>query len=86
MTFKLLVVDDEAIMRKGIANFIDWDSLDCKVAGTAGNGMEAIEFIKASPVDIVITDIKMPVASRTRRSRSSPPGNRPPSPKKNWHF
>ena len=42
MTFKLLVVDDEAIMRKGIANFIDWDSLDCKVAGTAGNGMEAM--------------------------------------------
>ena len=38
MTFKLLVVDDEAIMRKGIANFIDWDSLDCQVAGTAGNG------------------------------------------------
>ena len=79
MTFKLLVVDDEAIMRKGIANFIDWDSLDCKVAGTAGNGMEAIEFIKASPVDIVITDIKMPVAwlwqnssmSISRRSKSS---------------
>lgn len=62
MTFKLLVVDDEAIMRKGIANFIDWDSLDCQVAGTAGNGIEAIEFIKARPVDIVITDIKMPVA------------------------
>lgn len=62
MTFKLLVVDDEAIMRKGIANFIDWDSFDCKVAGTAGNGIEAIEFIKANPVDIVITDIKMPVA------------------------
>ncbi|MEZ3468025.1 MAG: DUF4869 domain-containing protein [Schaedlerella sp.] len=43
MTFKLLVVDDEAIMRKGIANFIDWDSLDCQVAGTAGNGIEAIQ-------------------------------------------
>lgn len=62
MIFKLLVVDDEAIMRKGIANFIDWDSLDCKVAGTAGNGIEAIEFIKTNPVDIVITDIKMPGA------------------------
>ena len=62
MTFKLLVVDDEAIMRKGIANFIDWDSLDCNVAGTAGNGIEAIEFIKTNSVDIVITDIKMPVA------------------------
>ena len=62
MIFKLLVVDDEAIMRKGIANFIDWDSLDCKVAGTACNGIEAIEFIKTNPVDIVITDIKMPGA------------------------
>lgn len=62
MTFRLLVVDDEAIMRKGIANFIDWDSLDCKVAGTADNGAHAIEFIKENPVDIVITDIKMPVA------------------------
>ncbi len=62
MTFRLLVVDDEAIMRKGIANFIDWDSLDCKVAGTADNGAAAIEFIKENPVDIVITDIKMPVA------------------------
>ena len=41
MTFKLLVVDDEAIVRNGIANFIDWDSLDCQVAGTAGNGIEA---------------------------------------------
>lgn len=62
MTFRLLVVDDEAIMRKGIANFIDWDALDCKVAGTADNGAAAIEFITENPVDIVITDIKMPVA------------------------
>ena len=42
MTFKLLVVDDEAIMRNGIANFIDWDSLDCQVAGTAGNGIPVL--------------------------------------------
>lgn len=62
MTFKLLIVDDESIMRKGIVNFIDWDSLDCKVVGTACNGMEAIEFIKTNSVDIVITDLKMPLA------------------------
>lgn len=62
MIFKLLVVDDEAIMRKGISNFMNWESIDCEVAGTASDGLEAIEFIKMNTVDIVITDIKMPAA------------------------
>lgn len=61
MIFTLLVVDDEAVIRKGISSFINWDSLDCQVAGTASNGLEAIEFIKEHPTDIIITDIKMPV-------------------------
>ena len=62
MIFKLLIVDDEATMRKGIANFINWDSIDCEIAGTASDGIEAIEFLKENAVDIVITDIKMPGA------------------------
>lgn len=62
MIFKLLIVDDETTMRKGIANFMNWDSIGCEVAGTSSDGLEAIEFIKRHPVDIVITDIKMPEA------------------------
>lgn len=62
MIFKLLIVDDEATMRKGIANFMNWSSIDCTVTGTASDGMEAIDFLRKSPVDIIITDIKMPVA------------------------
>lgn len=62
MIFKLLIVDDEATMRKGIANFMNWDSVDCSVAGTASDGLEAIQFLKEHEVDIVITDIKMPEA------------------------
>lgn len=62
MIFKLLIVDDEATMRKGIANFMNWDSIGCEVAGTASDGLEAIEFLKQHSVDIVITDIKMPEA------------------------
>lgn len=62
MIFKLLVVDDEATMRKGIANFINWSSIDCEVAGTASDGVEAMDFLASSPVDIVITDIRMPEA------------------------
>ena len=31
MTFKLLIVDDESTMRKGIAEFMNWDSINCEV-------------------------------------------------------
>ena len=62
MIFKLLVVDDETTVRKGIANFMNWAAIDCEVAGTACDGLEAIEFLQRHPVDIVITDIKMPEA------------------------
>lgn len=62
MTFKILVVDDEATMRKGITNFIKWNSLDCQVVGAVENGLAAIRFITDNDVDIVITDIKMPGA------------------------
>lgn len=62
MIFKLLIVDDEATMRKGISNFMNWESIGCQVAGTASDGLEAIEFIKQNHVDIVITDIRMPVS------------------------
>lgn len=49
-------------MRKGISNFMDWDSIGCEVAGTASDGLEAIQFLRHNHVDIVITDIKMPEA------------------------
>lgn len=62
MTFKLLIVDDESTMRKGIAEFMNWNSIDCEVAGTASDGLEAIAFLKEHDADIIITDIKMPEA------------------------
>ncbi len=62
MIFKLLIVDDEATMRRGIANYMNWASIDCEVAGTASDGAEAIDFLSRTSVDVVITDIKMPEA------------------------
>lgn len=60
MIFHLLIVDDEAATRKGLSCFIDWESIDCTVTATACDGADAIRKIESSPVDIVITDIKMP--------------------------
>jgi YesN/AraC family two-component response regulator len=58
--YKVLLVDDERIIRDGISKMINWEALGLILAGTAKNGLEAYEFIKGNPPDIVITDIKMP--------------------------
>ena len=82
MIFKLLVVDDEVTMRKGISNYMNWASIDCQVVGSASDGVEAMEFLKSQPVDIVITDIKMPAAdglevARCPRKLSPDKGDHP---------
>jgi two-component system response regulator YesN len=57
----LLVIDDEAIQRKGIVTSIDWGALDVTVTGEASNGEEGLRLIRERKPDLVITDIRMPV-------------------------
>lgn len=57
--YKLLLVDDERIIREGIVQLVDWASLKIDVE-EATNGVEAYNKIKEAVPDIVITDIKMP--------------------------
>lgn len=60
MTFHLMIVDDEPTIRKGLSDFIKWDTLDSIVDATACDGAEAMELIRLKQPDIVITDIRMP--------------------------
>lgn len=60
MIFHLLIVDDEAPMRKGLSSFINWEAIDCIVADTAIDGLDAVEIIQKQHIDIIITDIRMP--------------------------
>lgn len=57
--FTLLIVDDEEMIRDGIAKGIQWKELGFEVIGEACNGLEAIEAIKLRIPDVVITDIRM---------------------------
>lgn len=57
---KVLVVEDEELIRKGIALAVDWAALDCVVVGEAANGREALEAVKRYHPTLIITDLKMP--------------------------
>lgn len=59
--YRLLIVDDEPLVLAGLKSMIDWDTLGIELAGTAANGQQALEIIRQGDIDLVITDIKMPV-------------------------
>ncbi len=58
--YKILVVDDEIIVREGIRDIIPWDENGFELIGAVENGAEAIKIIDAQTPDIVLTDICMP--------------------------
>ncbi|CAM3137274.1 response regulator transcription factor [Paenibacillus lupini] len=60
MKYKVLLIDDERIILEGIASLMDWDKYGTQLAGTARNGLEALQFIETQPPDIIISDIRMP--------------------------
>ena len=57
---KVLVVEDEEMIRKGIVLAVDWAALDCVVVGEAANGAEALEAVDRLSPSLIITDLKMP--------------------------
>lgn len=61
LTFKVLIVDDEIFVRKGLLEIIPWFDLNLIIVGEADNGQEAQAMIKQLEPDIVITDIRMPI-------------------------
>ena len=58
---KILIVDDEILIRQGIKHYMNWEQEGFSIVGEAANGREALEMIEACRPDIVITDIVMPV-------------------------
>lgn len=58
--YKIVVIDDNALIRRSIINTIDWENLKCEITGEADDGYSGKELICRTTPDIVITDIKMP--------------------------
>lgn len=58
---RLMIVDDEQIIREALSQMIDYEALGYQLIATAKNGMEAYDIICDEYPDVVITDIRMPI-------------------------
>lgn len=59
--YRVVIVDDERLIRQGLAKLINWEELGIEVAGEASNGADALALIGKVNPHIIICDIKMPV-------------------------
>lgn len=57
---KVLIVEDEEMIRQGIVLTVDWAALDCVVVAEAANGVEALAAVDQWHPGLIITDLKMP--------------------------
>lgn len=60
MKYTVLVVDDESLIAKNVKRSIERENPNFEVIGICNSGLEALDFIKDNPPQIVFTDIRMP--------------------------
>lgn len=58
---RVLIIDDEYIMRQGLKYMINWEQESFEIVGEASNGKDALELIDELKPHIVISDIVMPL-------------------------
>lgn len=58
--FKVIIVDDEHLIRNRLRYGFNWDELGYELIGEAANGLEAIDLIERFSPDVAIVDIAMP--------------------------
>lgn len=58
---KLLIVDDEYLVREGLASTVDWAELGIEIVGAAENGEQGLRLARELKPDLIIADVRMPV-------------------------
>ena len=58
---RVLLVDDEIMIREGFKRLFDWQAHGCEVVGEAADGVQALSQIEQLQPDIVIMDINIPI-------------------------
>ncbi|MBD2868036.1 response regulator [Paenibacillus arenilitoris] len=58
--YNVLLADDERLDLDGMRTFIPWEELGMRVAACATNGFDACKALETEPIDILVTDVRMP--------------------------
>ncbi|CAM4400631.1 response regulator [Paenibacillus alkaliterrae] len=69
--YRVLLVDDEKMARIGLRSTFDWEKHGFTLVGEASNGQKAMKWIENQEVDILITDIAMPVMDGLELTRKT---------------
>lgn len=67
--YNVLLVDDEMLDLEGMKQFIPWEELGMKVVAAVNNAFEACDIIERQPIDIMVSDVKMPNMSGLELAR-----------------
>lgn len=76
--YHVLIADDETIVRLMLESMIDWEGLGLLLSGSAANGREAMDILSQEKIDILITDIQMPVVDGLELIQYANQAHRPP--------
>ena len=57
---RVLLADDQTLITQSFKIVLETTTDDIRVVGTAKNGFEVLDFLKISPVDVVLMDVRMP--------------------------
>ena len=60
---KVLIVDDEAIIRVTLRSMVHWEDYGLEIAADCSNGFAALEYMQTHHIDLLLTDVKMPEMS-----------------------
>lgn len=58
--FRVLIAEDEELIREGLKNILDWENMGFKIVYTATDGVDAYQYLEKQSVDLIMTDISMP--------------------------
>lgn len=67
--YTVVVADDEQELREALVRQVNWQAAGFSVAGSAENGMEALEMVETLKPDLLLTDIRMPFLSGIELAR-----------------
>jgi len=71
MELSLLITDDETLDREGLAGQLDWNQYSITTVLTAKDGRTALDILKSNDIDILFTDIKMPLMTGIELAQSA---------------